>query len=352
MKKIFLPVLMMICGTSSLAMALTDIELSGEVDLAAQVHTLPTGVQGDSAFLVPAFLLNLNAPLNQGNLMVATFEGAEKRQDDNTQQFDVYTRMVYLDVVSIFNGMHGLRFGLIPQTWQEAQYEDWSYRFLGKSGKVLTEKYNYLSYSDLGVSFMSELPKSWGEWAFTLVNGEGMSEETGPHKEAGIFVRMAGMSPWTLSLNYVRGSYENMNSNFNTKERIQAQVLYHPSKNWFAGVELLDAHDPAEAVRDLKMADEVDVTDVLGQSVHGRGGSIFAEVGTGPLAKVMVRYDYLDAIVGQSGKQLSSALAALSYQVTDDIRSALAYDYTWYGDDFAPGIRDSSKIEFATQVMF
>lgn len=346
-------VLLVVSVSASQAQALTDIELSGEVDLAAQVYTLPTGQQGESAFLVPAFLLNLNAPLKNGNLLVATFEGAEKRQDDNNAaQFDVYTRNVYLDLVSVFRGMHALRFGLIPQTWQEAQYEDWGYRYLGHSGKVLTEKYNYLSYSDVGVSFMSELPWNAGEWAFTVSNGEGLSQEAGRQKDFGLFARWIGASPWTLSLNYIRGAYEGFESDMGLKERIQLQVLYRADRHWMVGMELLDAHDPAEMIRDNKMADEVDVTSVLGTSVHGYGGSLFGEVRTGPLAKVMLRYDYLNPVVGQGGKELQSAVVALSYQLAEDIQAALAYDYTLYGDDFAPGVRDSSKVEIATQVLF
>lgn len=337
---------------SPAAWALTDIEISGELNLAAQVYNLPTGSRGDSAFLVPSFLLGLSVPLKEGNLLVATLEGAEKR-DSATQEFDVYSRNVYLDVVSLFEGLHAIRFGLIPQTWQEAQYEDWDYRFLGSSGKVMTEKYRYLSYSDLGASFMSQLPQELGEWAFTISNGEGAEKsETGPHKEFGLFMRITKTHPWTFALSYIRGSYEGMDDSFSLKERIQGLAMYQSGDQWMIGLEVLDSHDPAEAVRDLKMADEVDTTAWLGQSIHGRAASLFGEVSTGPLTKIVMRYDYLQPTVGLSDKEMMSALAGLSYQVTEDIRSALVIDYSQYSEGYGLGVRDASKLEFATQVLF
>ncbi len=341
-----------VSGWVSFSWALTDIEISGEVSLAAQVYQLPTGQRGDSAFLVPSFVLGIEAPLKEGNLLVASFEGAEKRQS-STQEFDVYSRTVYLDVVSIFQGSQALRLGLVPRTWLASQYEDWSYRFLGETGKAMTEKYRYSSLADLGVVYMSQFSGQWGEWAFSLTNGEGAEKaETGPHKDFGFFWRSLLDSPWTFALSYTRGSYEGMDDSFSTKERIQGMVTYHKEDQWMVGLEVLDTHDPAEAVRDLKMAGEVDVTNWLGQSIHGRGASLFTEVSTGPLAKVMARYDFLQPAEGLSNKSMSSAFVGLSYQVTEDIRSAVVFDYSKYDDGYGLGVRDQSKLEFATQVLF
>lgn len=341
-----------VLGLTSSCWALTDISISGEASFAAQVYQLPTGQRGDSAFVVPSFILGIEAPLKHGNLLVASLEGAEKRNTSN-QEFDVYSRTVYLDVVSIFEGTQALRLGLVPQTWLSAQYEDWSYRFLGETGKAMTEKYRYSSFSDLGVVYMSQFSGGWGEWAFSLSNGEGAEKaETGPHKDFGFFWRSITDTPWTFALSYVRGSYEGMDDNFSGKERIQGMVTYRKDDEWMMGLEVLDTHDPAEAVRDLKMADEVDVTNWLGQSIHGRGASLFTEVSTGPLAKVMARYDFLQPAEGLSNKAMSSAFVGLSYQVTEDIRSALVFDYSKYDDDYGLGVRDQSKLEFATQVLF
>ncbi|WP_374078442.1 hypothetical protein [Bdellovibrio bacteriovorus] len=351
MKKIVLCALFSLFASSQ-SWALSDLEISGELDVTASVWNLPTGARGNSAFGVPSLLLDLNAPLKEDNLLVLTLEGSETKTSSG-ERFDVKVREAYLDLVSLFQGMHALRFGLIPDPWQEAQYETWSYRFLGKDAWAMTEKWKYQNYSDLGLSFMSELPQNMGEWAFTFSNGEGAEkEEGGPHKEAAFFARLTMWAPWTLSLNYVRGNYDLYGEDVGLKERIQAMVTYEVEDQWLVGLEYLATKDPADALRDLKMAEEVDVTALSGDAVRGQGASFFTVISTGPKAEVMLRYDYLNAATGEEGKDLQTVVAALGYQVTDDIKAALAVDHTRYGSDFALGARDRSKVELAAQVLF
>ncbi|WP_374029836.1 hypothetical protein [Bdellovibrio bacteriovorus] len=337
---------------SAQARALSEIEIGGELDINASVWNLPTGERGNSAVQIPSLFLNVNAPLKGDNLMVITLEGSEQKTS-SAERFDVKVREAYLDVVSVFQGMHALRFGLIPQTWQEAQYELWNYRFLGRDAWAMTEKWKYLNYSDLGLSFMSQIPNDLGGWALTLANGEGSEEEeSGPHKEFSLFARFTKWEPWSFSLNYVRGSYDKYGEDIALKERIQALITYEVRDSWYAGLEVFEAKDPADALQDLKMAEGVDVTDLLGESVQGRGASLFTVFSTGPQAEVMLRYDYLNAVTEESGKDLQTAMIALGYEVSEDIKAALAVDYTRYGEDFAPGMRDRSKLELAAQVLF
>ncbi|MDG0817984.1 hypothetical protein [Bdellovibrio svalbardensis] len=356
MKKLLLPGFFLSLTTlfvCSQAFALADIEITGEADLNASIYSLPTADRGESVFSIPSLLLDFNVPLKEGNLLFVSFEGAEKR-DDQSKPFTVQTREAYLDLVSIFEGMHGLRLGLIPTSWQEAQYQEWDYRFLGPTGWVITEKWKYLYYSDLGVSFMSELPVDMGEWALSVVNGQGRdTAEPQPHKESALFLRFTKWNPWTFTANYSRGTYDKYDASVNLRERIQASALFKTEDDhWRVGLEFLDTHDPADAITNLKMAEGVDVTSLTGQAVHGQGGSLFGIVSTGPKAEVMLRWDYLNAVVGASGKELNTWLTSLAYQVTSDVKAAFAADYTKYGENYGKGIRDNSKIEIAAQVLF
>ncbi len=341
----------LIAGVS--AEALTDIEISGEVDVLGQLTLLPTGEQGNSDFRIPTMLLNFNMPLQEGNLLVVEFEGAEKASDATSTRFEVRTREAYFDLVSIFEGLYALRGGLIPQAWHEAQYEDWEYRFLGETAWVITEKWKYLSYSDLGASFMAELPHNLGEWAVSLTNGEGRDKaEIGPHKEGGVFARFTKAAPWMFSLNYIRGNYDLYGEDVGLKERIQGQVLYR-SECWSSGAELLMTQDPADVITANKMAEGVDVLSLAGTSVRGQAASIYLTFHTGDKSEAMFRVDYLNAAVEESGKDLKTLIASWAYQVTDDFRAALAADYTSYGDKyFTFGGRDRSKLEIAAQVLF
>ena len=333
------------------AHGLSELEVSGEMDATGSVWNLPTGVRGESSFNIPTLFLDMNAPLKDDNLLVLRFEGSEEK-DTSAERFDVKVREAYLDLVSVFQGMKALRVGLIPQVWQEARYESWDYRFLGRNAWDMTEKWRYQAPSDLGLSYMSQLPYDLGEAAFTLSNGEGGREkEAGPQKEAALFLRFVVLNPWNFSVNYARGSYDRYGENVAVKERFQGLMTYSQEK-WQAGIEYLGTRDPADAVRDYKMAEGVDVTALSGQSVAGQAFSVFTNFSTGPKAEVMVRYDYLNAVVGESGKDLQTGIVALSYQVSEDIRSAISLDYTRYAEGFGPGIRDRSKLDLAAQVLF
>lgn len=336
----------------SSAWALSDIEISGELDVAASVWNLPTGSRGNSAFGIPSLYLNMDVPLKDDNLLVLTVEGSES-VSFYTERFDLRVQKVYLDVVSLFEGMQGLRLGLIPQPWQEAQYEVWPYYFLGLDAFVITDKWRYQSYTDLGASFMSELPWNLGEWAFSLTNGEGPEiVEAGPHKEGALFARLTLWQPWVLSLNYVRGNYDKYGEDVGLKERAQVMLTYQEDDQLLVGLEAFISQDPADALRDLKMAEGVDVTELSGEAVRGQGASLFTVVSTGPKADVMLRYDYLKPVSDKEGKDLQTGIVALGYQVTEDIKAAVAVDYTSYGSEYASGLRDRSKLEFATQVLF
>lgn len=349
-KSIFYFILLLI--TSSQSAALSEIEITGELDATASVWNLPTGQQGISAFNIPSLFVNLEVPLKENNFLTVELEGSEEKLN-STERFSVQVREAYLDILSLFAEGKALRFGLVPQPWQESQYELWPYRFLGKDAWAITEKWKYLNYSDLGFSYMSEIPDDMGEWALTFTNGEGVGEkETGFHKEASLFVQFKLWAPLNFSFNYDRGNYEQYGEQVGLKERIQAMITYEEKDSWIVGLEYLATQDPADGLRILKMAEEVEVLSLTGESVRGQGGSIFAIVSTGPKAEMMIRYDYLNAVTDKPGKDVQTFIAALGYQVSEDIKAALAADFTRYGAEFGFGFRDRSKIELAAQVLF
>lgn len=337
----------------SVVWALDDIEITGEADFNASIYNLPTSNRGDSVFSMPSLFLGLNAPLRERNLLHVSLEGAEQR-DQNSKPFTVQTREAYLDLVSIFGDMKALRLGLIPQPWQESQYEDWEYRFLGPTSWTMTEKWRYQFFSDLGASLMSELPADLGEWDLFVLNGQGRDAQSPePHKDIGFFLRFTRKDPFSFSLGYSRGTYQKYDSSVNLRERIQAAMTYkNETDHWRCGLELLDARDPADAITNLKMAEGVDVLALSGQALHGQAGSLYFVFSTGPQAEVLVRWDSLNAAVGESGKSLNTLLGALSYQVSGDIKASVAADYTKYGASYGAGLRDSSKVELAAQVLF
>ncbi|MEN0057540.1 MAG: hypothetical protein AAGB31_01795, partial [Bdellovibrio sp.] len=351
MKKIIL-VLLFACFFPDSLYAQSDVSWTGELDFSGALWNLPTGQRGESAFAVPSLFLNMEVPLREGNQLQFTLEGSEIKPSSE-EKFDIKVREAYLNLVSVFRGMHVLRAGLIPQVWQEAQYEESSYRFVGQDMWSITEKWRYLDPADLGVSFLSEFAEGQGEWIVSFVNGNGAyREKAGQHKETSLFVRWGHANPWNFSVQYVRGNYEKYEEAASLKERIQALVVYRSPGLWRMSLEYLEAVDAADAISDLEMAEGVDASTWSGESVRGRGASLFLAVGTGPQAEWIVRYDYLNPVVEDGGVAVQTMVTGCGYRVSEDIRTAILFDYTLYGDDYGPGIRDRSKLTLAAQIAF
>ncbi len=333
------------------AYALSELELGGEIDFSFTMHQLPTGKQGESEFNISSFFLNLNAPLVSDNLFVAVIEGSEQTYGSDSSRFELRVRQAYLDLVSPFEGMHALRAGLIPQPWQEAQYELWSFRFLGQEAWALTEKWNYQNFSDLGLSFMSELPWSLGERALTLTNGEGRNNsEEGPYKDASLFFRMSQGGPWSLSVSYTHGRYDTYERDIATKERWQALLTFE-DESWFAGLEYLGTQDPANALEAYDMAESVNVVDFRGTVARGMGASAFVSINLTKKNEMMLRYDYLDPLQGEEDRDLHTFELAWVYQVVDGIRVGALVGYTHFGE-LHSSVNDRSKVSVASQVLF
>lgn len=340
MKSFFGPLLITLF-VSLQAHSIEKVDITGEVGLSGSLWYLPTGEQGNSNFDLSTFFLGISAELHSSNYFQLVFEADES---------EMKLREVYVDLASIFSGMRVLRMGLLPQPWLKSYYEIWDYRFLDRTTWGLLEKWNYQRFSDYGVSYMSELALGRGEWAITIVNGK-EEKNRGPHKEFSFFVRWNDFANWSLSANYSRGSYDKYDDGDDLKERAQFLAVYFLER-MKAGVELLYSQDSNFAFADNGMAEGVETTLLPKGLLAGVGASVFAVVETGPKAETFMRVDYLDAAQGEGGKTLLTTMLGLGYRLTEDLRLASMIDYTIYGDDFAPGSRDTSKFVIAAQVLF
>lgn len=321
--------------------ALENVDITGEVALNGSLWYLPTGEQGNSNFDLSTFFLGIGADLHDSNYIQTVIE---------TQESELKLREAYVDLASVFSGMRVLRMGLLPQPWLKSYYEIWDYRFIDRTAWGLLEKWNYQKFSDFGVSYMSEFALGRGEWALSVVNGK-EEKNRGPHKEFSFFVRWNDFANWSLSTNYSRGSYDKYDEGEDLKERAQFLAVYYMGR-MKAGLEVLYSQDSNFAFADNEMAEGVETTLLPKGLLGGLGASLFTVVETGPKAEAFLRLDYLDAAHGESGKTLLTTMLGLGYRLTEDLRLATMIDYTVYGNGFAPGSRDTSKLVIAAQVLF
>ncbi len=337
-------------GTS--AGALADINAFGEMDIGTELNLLPTSEQGNTAFRLPRLWLGVDVPLRDNNAIEVLLEGAEKR-DPLSHRFDVQVKEAYLDLTSPFAGMRSMRYGLIPNSWQENQRTRWDFEFLGPIGLSLTEKNAYISRSDLGLVYLASFADKRGEWSVSFSNGEGMeSDEVGPRKEGQLFFSWAAGAPFYFNVGYILGAYDQYDPALAKKERIQGEIIYDGEGSWMISLEWLDAHDPADAFSLLKMAQGVDLTNYLGQNIHGQGGALSVRWDVSLRWSAVGRFENLQVVAGKPEKATSTAWGGVQWAYSEDIALMLAYNYSWFPQGYGVGVRDQSAVRLGTQVSF
>lgn len=335
-------------GTRSLA--LEEVRFSGELDVALSLKHLPTRDQGVTAFNIPRLNLDVGVPLRDSNEIFIQLESAEYR-DSGSNRFDTQLKEAYLRLTSVFSVGAELRYGLVPDYYIELQQEQWDYDFWGTTSLLPLVKYKYVAWSDLGLMYQSELPGDWGQWALSLTNGEGyQSSEIGARKQLQILFGLKKQAPFYATLSYTYGAYDLYDKSFNTKQRWVLNLSYETSKSLVA-LEYYHATDPADAVA-LGMAAGVDVSVYLGTSIQGQGLSLFGQTEISEKANLFLRADYLTPVMKDKGKNLRGVSAGVSYDTNEDLRWALAYEYTDYSDEYALALRDESQLVLATRVTF
>jgi len=352
MKKLKIYVFLILWGgVAGKALAVSDLNLSGEMDLAFAVKHLPTRDMGVTSFNLPRLNLDIEVPLRDENGIFVTLETAEFR-DATSKRFDTQLKYAYLNLTSGLPSQATLRYGLIPDFYIELQREGWDYDFWGPASDVPLICYKYTSWSDLGVMYQGELPGDGGPWALSVTNGEGyQSNEVGPRKQVQLLLDIVRWAPFHLRMAYSYGAYEEYDARFNKKVRAALHLSYE-FQNAELALEYFQTRDPADAILAGDMAGGVDVSTLAGTSVEGQGGSLMARVETGEKTEFFLRGDYLSPVRQEKEKNLKALSTGFSYNTNEDLRWALAYEYTDYSDAFSASIRDESRLVLATRVSF
>lgn len=338
-------------GLSAKSFAVTDINLSGELDVAVALKSLPTRDQGVTAFSIPYLKLDIEALLKDNNDIFVELESAEYR-DATSHRFDTQLKEAYLSLTSFLPARAEFRYGLIPDFYIELEREQWDYDFWGVASALPLIKYKYTSWSDLGGMYQAELPADWGYWSLSITNGEGMqSDEVGPRKQVQILAGLTKAAPFSAMVSYLYGGYEIYDSSFNKKTRLLVHMSYEFSKALLA-LEYYATQDPADAIPVGNMAAGVDVSAYYGTNIEGQGASLFGRVDLSEKTDLFLRADWLSPVKQEKEKNLKAFSAGVSYDSNEDIHWVLAYEYTDYSDEFANAIRDQSQLVLATRVSF
>lgn len=342
--------------------AAESVEVSGELSASLRLYNLPSGQRGHSDFQLQTLWFNLDMPLQGLSHFHLQIEGTDERdslveinnfkQYQASGEFKFSVKEAYVDLFNSGSSVKALRLGLLPQVWQETQYQYKNMRYLGKIGWEFSEKFNYLAHSDLGLSYMSEIPSAQIDWAVSIYNGEGLEKTpTKAMKDFGIFFKFFKDSDFNIDLNLIYGHYDTYEMSTGAKERVLMALNHRIDERLFWRMALLYAQDPMEAFADFNIANKPNLDDYVAQKVAGAGATLEAIYGVREKWDVLVRYDYLMPAI-KAKKALQSGIIGLSYEYSRDIRLAVAIDYTGYSSDYGKGIRDESKLTLASTVQF
>lgn len=204
-------------------------EISGEIRLNAEYDFAPSSKMGHSTFKSPGMELNLGLDPADDLWIQVTLQAGPSRDSVNGK-WNLQASSVYAEFLGLANRRDSLRYGLIPNLWIEYAESIWGYRWNCDHCRVLVDRYQYVSRSDLGLSYRS--PWLYGFWSMAVTNGEGLDqEEEGSGKD---FQVMAEYLPMGLFLNrriamaasYIRGSYDHVDTSVSKKERFLVQAHY------------------------------------------------------------------------------------------------------------------------------
>lgn len=343
--------LTILTGIEATAYGLSDINLSGELDVATTLYQLPTRNQGDLAFSIPSFKLDAEVPLRDGNELLFQLESAEYR-DNSSKRFETTLKQAYINLTSVLSPRSEIRYGLIPDLWIELEKEQWDYDFWGTASYLPMIKYKYSSWSDLGLMFQSVLPNDLGQWAFLVTNGEGLeSNEVGSRKQFQLIANLTKAAPYYLMLSYAHGNYDNYDESFSEKQRILIHLSYDFDGSLIA-LECFDMKDPANVISTLNMGGGVDVTALAGSSVSGQGASLIGKLKLDEKWNIFLRAEWLNPVKSESEKYLQDGILGTSYALSEDVLMALSWEYTHYSAQFSPSARDASQVVLGTRVNF
>jgi len=225
-----------------------------------------------------------------------TMEGARR---DAEGDFDIATKHFFVEVANFPFASGRLVAGLADLPWVSYEEGIWGYRF---QGTVFPDREGYLTSTDLGLGWKVDLPRQFGDFHFSVVNGEGWTKpEAGKYKDVHLrFTLSPFRSGWAkgifLGAFGSQGNYDGVPLGLpNDRRRAILQGGYRGKHLRFMG-SYLWASDPAAQL----LSRHPSLVARAGQLAQARGVSVFTVVNLGMLSdagekwELIARYDRLD----------------------------------------------------------
>ena len=328
------------------------VKLSGIAFLRYSVELAPTAASFNE-FNFDRIYLSSEFQISDHALVNATLEAGDIRSS-GTGNFMVAPKLVYLEGKDLAYAGTYLRAGLVQTGW--VPYIDglWGYRVQSAS---FTDRWGYMTSSDLGLTAGGPLPAKYGAWQVDLLNGEGWKvRELGKRKEgqARLVVKplaaLGGIPAGFFVAGFgAIGGYDDVKLSVHTKRRAVGQVGFQNERLTVAFNYTL-AQDASE-----KFASKYAVV-APGDTAKMTGMDAFAALNLGLLAaaaadaELFARADLLDPDLQVADDNVQMLVVGASYRLNRYLRLLADWERVVYGP--ANGLANESRLKVHAEARF
>lgn len=320
----------------------SDFQIStlGHVGVEGVVYGKPSGKAGQSDFAIPHAGIEFKAELP--SVLVLRLAPQFQSPVASGSELSIHHAEVELAVSETLQ----FKAGLIEPTWFRGHEGQWRWRYLSQNLNWAESRWGYLPDSDYGFELNSETESR--AFGLTVVNGEGRgNSERGPQKDFSLW----GLWRWgfefgrslEVSALVLRGGYEDVPLEDSAKWRGLLQISTTAPRGWGGGFLLVGSQDPADAIN-AKVADQVDLTGLGGQTVKGRLTSFWLdyqfELERGRGWRALIRGDAVDPVAAELKRSVTSLQVVADYQIRPGIEWLFQFSSLAYGEEHALAVRD------------
>ncbi|MHB8872425.1 MAG: hypothetical protein ACYC8T_01940 [Myxococcaceae bacterium] len=286
-------------------------------------------------------------------LVLATLEAGDIRLN-GTANFMVAPKYVYVEGKDLGYAGSFIRAGLVQTGWTPYIDNLWGYRVQGAS---FTDRWGYMTSSDLGIVAGGPLPPKYGSWQLNFQNGEGWkSRELGKRKEgqARVTVKpltsLGGVAGGFFVSGFASlGGYDDVKAGVHTKRRYIGQVGFQNPRLTIVA-NYTRAEDASE-----KIASRF-VVSPAGGTATANGFDAFAVLNLGLFAEraadaeLFVRGDMLDPDTAVEDDGVQMFIAGGAYRVNKYVRVLGDWERVVYGP--ANALPNESRLKLHCEAKF
>jgi hypothetical protein len=349
-KQLFLILLFFLLAENAFALWM---ESTGDISAVMAYTEKPSSLKDQSAYRVPLGILGLQLGFEEG--MKAITELSYGRTRDTTGRAQLQVEKLYVQVDGLISENGVMQFGQLPNPWVGLMERESPMAFyLGASYQPIVIHWNELNRADSGFAFVQNWSASQLE--ISITNGEGPGQdEKGPRKELQIFYQTQLFDAakldqrWLLAFGAIEGGYENIEASISQKERLLVFIKYEVLHKSWGSLELISSKDPVDGVN-LKVADQVDLTDLGGLVTRGSGGALELGSWLSEKSAVQLRCESFNPAQGVDGRGLSSEMLGFHFFPRQHLQFSLAWVQVQYGQNHSASVRDSEEVALGAKL--